>query len=73
VSLAEVLHKDIAKWGSMHEDHDAETGAGLAPTPEQSRGGKFAGFVGWNLLGEDMLQCEMGHGHCMTLGIGGTH
>lgn len=71
-SLAGVLHRDIAKWGSMHENYDAETGAGLAPTPAESPGGKFAGFVGWNLLGEDMLQCETGHGHCMTLEIAGA-
>ena len=69
VTLAEMLHRDIAKWGSMHEDYSAETGEGLAPTPAQSPGGHFAGFVGWNLLAEDMLQCETGHGHCMTLAI----
>ena len=40
------------------------------PTPGQSPGGKFAGFVGWNLLALDMLQCETGHGHCLTLVIG---
>ena len=67
LTLADILHKDIAKWGSMHEDYSAETGEGLAPTPEQSPGGKFAGFVGWNLLAEDMLQCETGHRHCITL------
>ncbi len=66
-TLAGELHRDIAKWGSMHEDYSAETGEGLAPTVAQSPGGKFAGFVGWNLLALDMLQCETGHGHCMTL------
>jgi alpha,alpha-trehalase len=69
VTLAGILHRDIAKWGSMHEDYSAETGDGLAPTPAQSPGSKFAGFVGWNLLALDMLQCEMGHGHCLTLSI----
>ena len=69
VSLAGILHRDIAKWGSMHEDYSAETGEGLAPTPAQSPGGKFAGFVGWNLLALDMLQCETGHGHCLTLAV----
>jgi len=69
VTLAAMLDRDIAKWGSMHEDYSAETGEGLAPTPAQSPGGHFAGFVGWNLLAEDMLQCETGHGHCMTLAI----
>jgi alpha,alpha-trehalase len=67
LTLAGALHRDIAKWGSMHEDYNAETGDGLAPTVAQSPGGKFAGFVGWNLLALDMLQCETGHGHCVTM------
>ena len=70
LTMAGILHRDIAKWGSMHENYNAETGDGLAPTPGQSPGGKFAGFVGWNLLALDMLQCETGHGHCLTLVIG---
>jgi alpha,alpha-trehalase len=70
VMLATDIHRDIAKWGSMHEDYDAETGDGLAPTVAQSPGGEFAGFVGWNLLAEDMLQCEVTTQHCMTLAIG---
>ena len=57
--LGRMVLADIQKWGSMHEDYDAETGAGLAPTPEQSPNHVFAGFVGWNLLVEDMLQCEV--------------
>jgi alpha,alpha-trehalase len=67
VTLAGELHRDIAKWGSMHEGYNAETGEGLAPTPAQSPGGKFAGFVGWNLLAEDMLGCETGHENCVSL------
>ncbi len=54
----------------VHEDYNAETGEGLAPTVAQSPDGKFAGFVGWNLLALDMLQCEEGGTHCMTLAIG---
>lgn len=69
LTLAAMLHRDIAQWGSMHEDYDAETGAGLAPTPAQSPGGHFAGFVGWNLLAQDMLQCETGRGHCLALDL----
>jgi alpha,alpha-trehalase len=68
-TLADILHNDIARSGSMHEDYDAETGDGLAPTVEQSPDHRFAGFVGWNLLALDMLQCESGEGHCMTLAI----
>jgi alpha,alpha-trehalase len=69
ITLATNIRHDIAKWGSMHEDYDAETGDGLAPTIDQSPGKKFAGFVGWNLLAEDMLQCEVTRQHCMTLTI----
>jgi len=69
LTLAGDLERDIARWGSMHEDYNAETGDGLAPTPEESPGGKFAGFVGWNLLAQDMLQCEVTGTHCRTMGI----
>ncbi len=69
VTLAGDIHRDITTWGSMHEDYDAESGDGLAPTVAQSPGGKFAGFVGWNLLAEDMLQCEVTQQHCMALSI----
>jgi len=64
-TLATTLRRDIAKWGSMHEDYNAETGDGLAPTVAQSPNGRFAGFVGWNLLALDMLQCENTGTHCM--------
>lgn len=57
--LGRMVLADIQKWGSMHEDYNAETGEGLAPTPEQSPNHVFAGFVGWNLLAQDMLQCEV--------------
>ncbi len=69
LNLAAMLHRDIAQWGSMREDYDAETGAGLAPTPAQSPNGKFAGFVGWNLLAQDMLQCETARGPCLSLAL----
>lgn len=71
LTLARDLERDITRWGSMHEDYDAETGDGLAPTPAQSPGGKFAGFVGWNLLAEDMLQCEGKGTHCSTMAVDG--
>ncbi|HKR82549.1 MAG TPA: trehalase family glycosidase [Terriglobales bacterium] len=57
--LARMVLADIAKWGSMHECYDAETGEGLAPTAEQVKEHVFPGFVGWNLLVEDLLQCEV--------------
>ena len=61
--LGRVVLADIKKWGSMHEDYNADTGEGLAPTPEQSENHVFSGFVGWNLLVQDMLQCEV-KGQC---------
>lgn len=54
--LGKLILADIRSCGTMHEDYDAETGAPLAPTAEQSEGGVFTGFVGWNLLVENMLQ-----------------
>jgi alpha,alpha-trehalase len=69
--LGRMVVADIQKWGSMHEDYNAETGEGLAPTPEQSENHVFSGFVGWNLLVQDMLQCEV-KGECGFLGWYGT-
>ncbi len=54
--LARVVLDDIKTCGSMHECYDADTGTPLAPTAEESPGHIFAGFVGWNLLVQDMLQ-----------------
>ncbi len=54
--LGTMLSKDIEKNGSMHENYDGETGEPLAPTAAQSAGGVFTGFVGWNLLAQNMLQ-----------------
>jgi alpha,alpha-trehalase len=56
VTLAELVFKDIETCGSMHEDYHSETGAPLAPTAEQSKNGIFTGFIGWNLLVENMLK-----------------
>jgi alpha,alpha-trehalase len=67
-ALGQVVLADIAKWGTMHECYDAETGLGLAPTAEQSKDHVFTGFVGWNLLVEDMLQCET-RGSCLLLRV----
>ena len=54
--LATMVLKDVRACGSMHECYDADTGAPLAPTAEQSPGGVFTGFVGWNLLALNMLE-----------------
>ncbi|HKI47617.1 MAG TPA: hypothetical protein VKA08_19970, partial [Balneolales bacterium] len=53
--IGKLVLKDVRANGSMHEDYNAETGAPLAPTAKQS-GGTFKGFVGWDLLAEDMLR-----------------
>jgi len=67
-ALGRIVLADAKKWGSMHENYNAETGEGLAPTPEQSENHVFTGFVGWNLLVQDMLQCEAS-GECGNLEI----
>jgi alpha,alpha-trehalase len=54
--LARMVLSDIKTCGSMHECYDADTGAPLAPTAEESTNHVFTGFVGWNLLVQDMLQ-----------------
>jgi len=64
--LGHLLLADIQLFGSMHECYDGDTGQGLAPTAEQSKDHSFPGFVGWNLLVQDMLQCEA-NSDCMLL------
>jgi alpha,alpha-trehalase len=56
MKLAPVLLNDIKTCGSMHENYNADTGAPLAPTAAQSPNGIFTGFVGWNLLEQNMLE-----------------
>jgi len=54
--LAPLLLNDIKANHSMHECYSAETGEPLAPTAAQSPKGIFTGFVGWNLLEQNMLE-----------------
>ncbi len=53
--IGELVLRDVRADGSMHENYDADTGAPLAPTARES-GGVLKGFVGWDLLAEDMLR-----------------
>jgi len=69
-TLGRVVLADVAEWKSMHENYHPETGKGVAPTPELSPNHKFAGFVGWNLLVQDMLECEV-EGRCEFLEVSG--
>jgi neutral trehalase len=55
--LTKLLVADLDRFGSMHENYDAETGAPLAPSGNQSpKGAMEAGFIGWNLLVENMWE-----------------
>jgi alpha,alpha-trehalase len=56
LTLGSLVLADIKACGSMHENYHADTGEPLAPTTEQSEDGVFRGFVGWNLLIQNMLQ-----------------
>jgi alpha,alpha-trehalase len=66
--LAPVLLNDIKANHSMHECYNAETGEPLAPTAAQSPNGIFTGFVGWNLLEQNMLEGAM-NGDWMMLDL----
>ncbi len=66
--LAPVLLNDIKANHSMHECYNADTGAPLAPTAAQSPNGIFTGFVGWNLLEQNMLEGAM-NGDWMMLDL----
>ena len=55
-TLGDLVLRDIRSCGTMHENYHADTGSPLAPTAEQSEGGIFTGFVGWNLLVQNMLE-----------------
>jgi alpha,alpha-trehalase len=55
-TLAPVLLNDIRTNHSMHECYHADTGEPLAPTAAQSPNGIFTGFVGWNMLEQNMLE-----------------
>jgi alpha,alpha-trehalase len=67
--LGPVLLNDIKENHSMHECYDADTGAPLAPTAAQSLNGIFTGFVGWNLLEQNMLEGAL-TGRWMMLELG---
>jgi alpha,alpha-trehalase len=54
-ALGTMVCDDIDQCGSMHENYHADSGVPLAPTAEQSKDGVFTGFVGWNMLVQNML------------------
>ncbi len=54
--LTELYLRDIEFCDSLHENYCAETGAPIAPSAAQSKNGLEGGFIGWNLLLEDMIE-----------------
>lgn len=54
--MRQLLLADIRQYGSMRENYDSETGRPLEPAAEHFENGVFKGFVGWNLLVQDMLE-----------------
>ena len=65
--LTEVYLRDIEFCGSLHENYDAETGAPMAPSAAQSKHGLEGGFIGWNLLLEDMIEMLGGRPNLLEL------
>ena len=65
--LAKLYAADIAFCGSLHENYDAETGLPMAPSASQSKHGQEGGFIGWNLLLQDMIEMLEGRPHLLDL------
>jgi alpha,alpha-trehalase len=66
--LTQIYLKDIEFCGSLHENYDAETGLPLAPSALQSKHGLEGGFLGWNLLLQDMTEMLDGRPNLLELG-----
>lgn len=65
--LTRLYLRDIAFCGSLHENYCAETGAPLAPCATQSLHGEEGGFIGWNLLLQDMIEMLQGQPNLLDL------
>lgn len=65
--LTRLYLSDIDFCGSLHENYHAETGRPLAPSADQSKDGREGGFVGWNLLLQDMIEMLDGRPHLLEL------
>ena len=62
-TLGHLLIDDYRKYGSLHENYNAETGAPLAPADTfVGADGRFVGFVSWNLCVENILRGAVGEG-----------
>ena len=52
-----LMLKDCMKYGTMHEDYNADTGEPLAPSQDHvDENGKFVGFISWNLCIQNILE-----------------
>jgi len=65
--LTRLYLRDIAFCGSLHENYCAETGTPLAPSADQSKHGQEGGFIGWNLLLQDMTEMLDGRPNLLEL------
>lgn len=65
--LSQLYLRDIEYCGSLHENYDAETGEPLAPSAAQSAHGLEGGFIGWNLLLQDMIEMLGGQPNLLEL------
>jgi alpha,alpha-trehalase len=66
--LTQLYLRDIEFCGSLHENYHAETGQPLAPSAEHSQHGQEGGFLGWNLLLQDMIEMLDGRPNLLELG-----
>lgn len=59
--------RDLDFCDSLHENYDAESGRPLSPSADQSKDGWEGGFVGWNLLLQDMIEMAGGRSNLVKL------
>ena len=56
-TMGKLLTEDIRKYGTMHENYHADTGAPLAPDQNHvDKDGKFVGFISWNLCFQNVME-----------------
>ncbi len=65
--LTRLYLRDIDFCGSLHENYNAETGQPLAPSALHSKNGREGGFLGWNLLLQDMIEMLGGRPNLLEL------
>lgn len=65
--LIKVYLRDIEFCGSLHKNYDADTGRPLSPSAARSSHAQEGGYIGWNLLLQDMIEMLDGRANLLEL------